>query len=116
MIRRTNMGFYFEGKSYPLHKAETLQDVFEHGREDVAYWVEENNSIILNGYCYGFYDGNGSYFTRIEEPYEAFPRKQEVEEFIAQMDEERNWDDLFASLLEQSALPEETDFYRESVG
>lgn len=112
MIRRTNMIFYNDEKRYALHKAETLQDVFEHGREDVAYWVEENDSIIVNGYCYGYYDGFGSRFTRIEEPYEAFPRKEEIEEFIAQMEEERDWDSLFASLLEQSALPED----QESVG
>ena len=116
MIRRTDIRFYLDKRTYPLCEAETLQDVFENGREGVAYWVEENHSMILNGYCYGYYDGNGSHFERLEEPYEAFPRKQEVEEFIAQMDEERDWDSLFTSLLEQSALPEEGDFYRESVG
>lgn len=108
MIVRTKMKFYLNEKTYPLYKAETLQNVFEYGEEEIAYWVEENNSIILNGYCYGYYDGFGS-FARAKEPYEAFPRKQEIEEFIAQMDEERNWDDLFASLLEQSALPEDRE-------
>ena len=106
MVKKTNWLFPQGDETYYVYQVETLEEVKCIGNLGVC-WLASTGRMYLRGEDIGYFDGE--FFTfRMEEI------KEQAKEFREMLDQGKNWDKLFAELLEQSSLPEEVDFYGET--